>query len=388
MVFVLTFFLIVWGFFGKDPKEGAIVPEYHPPPGLSPAAVRFISRMGYDDKAFGSAVINMAVHGALSIREDKGSYTLEKNQDHLQELFPEERTVLVDLFGAGPTLSLSSYNHEQIGKAVSGLREALRRNVENTYFVTNRMFFFMGLALSMAALVVSSYYNESLNVLIVPGALLYSILPLVFLTALRKTVSNRREETLKKGLLSDIGVLWYSGKTVFYAILLIAVLGAGLFGLTSKTSPLYALSFFGILALDYLFYYLLKAPTPEGRLAMNRIKGFRMFLSATEEDRLNRMDSPDRTPELFERYLPYALALDVEKAWASQFSDLLSKAGYSPGWYGGTWWESGRVTAFSSSLAGSFAGAISSSSTPPGSRSGSSSGSSGGGGGGGGGGGW
>jgi len=32
------------------------------------------------------------------------------------------------------------------------------------------------------------------------------------------------------------------------------------------------------------------------------------------------------TPELFERYLPYALALDVEQAWAERFSDVLARA--------------------------------------------------------------
>jgi hypothetical protein len=33
---------------------------------------------------------------------------------------------------------------------------------------------------------------------------------------------------------------------------------------------------------------------------------------------------------LFENFLPYALALDVEQSWAKQFSGILEGAGTSP----------------------------------------------------------
>ena len=49
------------------------------------------------------------------------------------------------------------------------------------------------------------------------------------------------------------------------------------------------------------------------------------------------------TPDLFEEYLPFALALDVEQAWAEKFSNVLASIGpevdqsYSPSWYVGSW---------------------------------------------------
>jgi uncharacterized membrane protein len=146
---------------------------------------------------------------------------------------------------------------------------------------------------------------------------------------------------------------------------------------------------------NILFYHLLKAPTLLGRKVLDRIEGFKTFLSATEEDRLSRLYPVERTPELFERYLPYALALDVEQPWTEQFSDVLGKSamaeagGYHPQWYSGSAWHSSRIGSFAGSIGGSLSGAIASSSTAPGSSSGGGGGgSSGGGGGGGGGGGW
>ena len=158
-----------------------------------------------------------------------------------------------------------------------------------------------------------------------------------------------------------------------------------------------ALILVGTQAMNMVFYHLLKAPTALGRRLMDQIEGFKMYLSAVEGDRLNTLNPPERTPALFEKFLPYALALGVEQQWSEKFADVLARAGtgpgsgsrtYSPGWYSGGGLNRG-LTGFSAALGGAFAGAIASASTAPGSSSGSGGGgSSGGGGGGGGGGGW
>jgi uncharacterized membrane protein len=164
-----------------------------------------------------------------------------------------------------------------------------------------------------------------------------------------------------------------------------------------------ATSFFVIIIMaimvfiNILFYRLMKAPTLAGRKILDKIEGFKMYLSTAEKERLNLLNPPERTPELFEKYLPYALALDVEQEWSEQFSDVLSRAyatttGNAPRWYSGTSWHTLGVSGFTSNLGSSLTNAISSaaaSSSSPGSSSGGGGGgSSGGGGGGGGGGGW
>jgi uncharacterized membrane protein len=119
-----------------------------------------------------------------------------------------------------------------------------------------------------------------------------------------------------------------------------------------------------------------------------------MYLGVAEKDRLYSVKEPERTPELFESFLPYALALNVENQWAERFSDILASiekdsTAYKPGWYSGATWSTLGAAGFASSLSGSLSSTISSSSTAPGSSSGGGGGgSSGGGGGGGGGGGW
>ncbi len=45
-----------------------------------------------------------------------------------------------------------------------------------------------------------------------------------------------------------------------------------------------------------------------------------MFLRTIDGDCLNQIMPPEKTPELFDKYLPYAVALDCELAWAQQFS--------------------------------------------------------------------
>jgi len=99
------------------------------------------------------------------------------------------------------------------------------------------------------------------------------------------------------------------------------------------------------------------------------------------------------TVDEFQRFLPYALALDVEKTWADKFAAAVGPAAAAAaasaiGWYQGAGSSAG-IGDFTSGLGSSLSSAISSSSTAPGSSSGGGGGgSSGGGGGGGGGGGW
>ena len=152
--------------------------------------------------------------------------------------------------------------------------------------------------------------------------------------------------------------------------------------------------FVAIFALHFLFAYLLQAPTPKGRLLMDKLEGFKLYLEVAEKDDLNLRHPPDMTPELFERYLPFAVALGVEQAWADQFTQVFAAlsaergVNYRPRWYSGDF-SHARLGGFADNIGSSFASAISSAASPPGSASGGGGGgSSGGGGGGGGGGGW
>jgi hypothetical protein len=112
-----------------------------------------------------------------------------------------------------------------------------------------------------------------------------------------------------------------------------------------------------------------------------------MYLSAAEEQQLQHFNPPTMTPEVFEKYLPYAIAFKVEKVWGNRFQGMISSAlidpNYRPGWYSGSIINYG---AFSAHMNSSLSSSVQSSSTPPSKSGGSGGGGFSGGGGGGGGG--
>ena len=79
-----------------------------------------------------------------------------------------------------------------------------------------------------------------------------------------------------------------------------------------------------------IFAQLMAARTIEGARAREAGLGFKEFLSRVEEDRYKRMIT---SPELFEKYLPYAMAFGVEENWANAFKDIYREP---PQWYTGT----------------------------------------------------
>ncbi|MES2605201.1 MAG: DUF2207 domain-containing protein, partial [Pseudomonadota bacterium] len=150
-----------------------------------------------------------------------------------------------------------------------------------------------------------------------------------------------------------------------------------------------------ILLVHGAFAWLLRAPTPEGRKLMDQLEGFKLYLEVAEKEEMNLRNPPELTPELFERYLPYAIVLGVEHAWSERFERALAAMRhdmrspyhhYHPLWYTGHF-NAAHMGDFTRSVGSSFNSAISSAAVAPGTRSGSGGGGFSGGGGGGGGGG-
>src|SRR5690606_17403981 len=94
---------------------------------------------------------------------------------------------------------------------------------------------------------------------------------------------------------------------------------------------------------------LMPARTVSGTRALEQVLGFEEFLERVEKE---RYEAVKRTPELFERFLPYAMAFGVEQKWARAFADLEMQP---PTWYAGV-----HPTAFN---AGSFSRSLSAMST-------------------------
>lgn len=202
-------------------------------------------------------------------------------------------------------------------------------------------------------------------------------------------------EALKKALKQEYRGRLFNLNGLYLLGPILASVGAAVLAAFFEGGPAVWLAYLLLaVAMHVTFAVLMRAPTPAGRMVMDEIEGFRMYLGTAEIDRLDRMRSPRLTPEVFESFLPYAYALGVENDWCDRFAremprELRDGEGYHPVWYHGRLQGMGALHHLGSKFSSSFSSAIASASTPPGSSSGSGGGGfSGGGGGGGGGGGW
>jgi len=407
LTLVFLYYLIVWFLVGRDPAKSSIMPIYEPPAGVSPAAMRYLVRMGFDDKTFTAAILDTAVKGYLSIREDHGIYTLKRSKAGKESLAGEESAVVAKLFPArrrddrhkdeadggdntAAEIKLQTKNHAVLSDAIAAVKKSLHAAEDKIYFVTNQRYLIPGVTLSVAVLagMVAAETGDRRFILgfFSVWLTIWSVL-VVFMVrqSLHLWQGARAGGSMKPKL-----VKLARSSTLFVLPFVAAEIGA-LAALGWSVSVLALSILVALVGISVAFHWLLKAPTSAGRQLLDKIEGFRLFLRAVDGDRLNRLTPPDKTPELFEKYLPYAVALDCELAWAQQFSAVLENArqttGYSPNWYVGS--QAFAANAFASSFGGSFSSAIAASSSAPGTNSGGGDGGfSGGGGGGGGGGGW
>lgn len=395
LLLIFCYYVIAWFLVGRDPAPGPIVVQYEPPQDFSPAAVRELVKMDFDKKVFAVAVLNMAVKGYLKIKEDFGTYTLVATGSQGDTLAPEEQLAGASLFKNTNSIVLHNTNHTEISAAINILKSALNKKEEKSLFNTNAWVTFPAVILSVAVLIAASYADGPQNI----PAVVFICLWLTIWTLAVSAMVIAEATLCKKALTHPYHRVAAVGQAMFTGLFMIPFLGGevmGLFFLAKIASILVAVLLIGTVVIHIAFHFLMKAPTQAGRNALDKIEGFKRFLSAVDGDRLNRANPPELTPTVFEKFLPYALALDVEQAWAEKFSGVLDAAGhvpgssngaYSPAWYSGSAYTGGGIGDFTSSLGGSFSSAISSSASAPGS-SGGSGGGSGGGGGGGGGGGW
>lgn len=333
LIVVLGYFLWAQNKVGIDPAKGAIVPQWEAPDGLSPAAVRYISRMKSDNKALTAALINAAVKGYIEINAEDGVYSIKRISKDKSLLTTEELAAIDKMIGMSDFVVLDQANYSYFQSAIEEFGNSLEVHFGRAYFSTHTVYAAVGAVLSAAVLVIAFVADPF------------------------------RYQSL---------------------------------GLGALPLPVFAVLF---IIMNAVFLRLLRAYTKRGRLTMDKAEGLKLYMKVAEQERLEILDPPDRTPQLYEKLLPYALALGVEHHWSEQFADVLAKAqaqGYHPAWYRGPGFYDGNYSGFASSIGNSLSGAISSAATAPGSASGSGGvfggdgggGCSGGGGGGGGGGGW
>jgi uncharacterized membrane protein YgcG len=392
---VLAYYVYAWRRIGGRPGRGTIIPLFTPPDGMSAAATRYVRRMEFDGKTFTAALLELAVNGHLKLVAGRKTITIEQRTGG-KPVGEAEQAAEFRLFHSEPKVPLTRSSAPELRSAMNGLQSVFKKHYDNVAFSSNTAWAVYGLLASfaaMAAVVAANWtqdgdlFSSTLFVLLlpVPGMMLG-------LLVLSGGWRSQGFELLRRLI---IGLPLAGGGAYFGLWILFAYREDWVEALPSAIA-------FALAPVTVLAFPLFKMPTPAGRKVMDAIEGFRLYLGVAEEDRLKAFYPPERTPELFERYLPYAIALDVENAWAKRFEGVIENAEVEPtdkDWYTGDDKRHRNPTVLVDLVSKSLSERIASAATAPGtsgsgsSRDSSSSGSSGGGssgggGGGGGGSGW
>lgn len=269
---MLLWYIYAWWRWGRDPSQGVVIPLFAPPENMEPSVTRMIAKGSYDKESLAADILYLAVKGFLTIREKSG-LILEKKASppDISLLSGNLKLLMVRLFSEGDKIDISSQS-DAVSKCLYELIEGGRS------------------ALNLA---LEPYYHRNFAQLF--------------------------------------------GGIVFFLPGLIAIWNDGDTNISMQTWTLFGVS---TMVLFIVFAFLMPAYTPLGWNFLNKIRGFVLYLSVAEKYRLEALypavqgQVPEQTPEIFEKFLPYAVALDTANTWGDSFANLL-RSSPPPEWYTG-----------------------------------------------------
>lgn len=264
--FIILFFL--WWTRGRDPKgRKIIIAQYDPPDNLRPGEVGVILDQEVDNRDVSATLIDLAVRGYLKIKEvTKNEYQFIK-------------------------LPVSSSAEKKDSHDLENFEKKLFDDI----------------------------FDKSETKLL--SALKYK-----FAEKLAKTKDSLYDDLTLKGYFPKNPLAIRSK----YLVIGVLTACASFVLLIFFQSWIYFLGFLITGILFIVFSFFMSRRSYKGVLAYEHILGLKEFLSVTERERLKFHQAPEKKPELFERYLPYAMVLGVEQAWAKQFEGVYQQ---KPSWY-------------------------------------------------------
>ena len=270
----------IWWTRGRDPRLRPIAAQYNPPDELSPSEVGTLIDNSVDMRDITAAIVDLAVRGYITIEEKEKSsmmglihekdyaFHLKKSPEEWSSLKDHEQELLRGLFAEGAS----------VGQTVL-LEDLHNRFYKNIPTIKNYVF---------DSLVSHGYYKrrpDSVRSTYMAGGLVFGFLTIWGGVWVAKTLGMAPAPFLIAGLLTA-----------------------------------------GVIC---VFGWFMPARTSSGTRALEGVLGFEDFLGHVESDRFNRMV---KTPEMFEKFLPFAMALGVEKNWSKAFQNIYTQP---PSWYQG-----------------------------------------------------
>jgi predicted membrane protein DUF2207 len=322
-VLLFLFYLAAWIRIGPEPKPGVVVPRYEPPEGFSPAAVRFLTTGTTDGRSFAAVIAQLALRGCLRVECENGKYKLSRLMgDRAAEssLAPEETVTLAALFEGGPSVELSpgldQRNQAQNARYVFHIHQELKQKLGGKYLTRHPGIIALGvLGTFVSALLLAAVAQGPDPT----GAVFFTMWILFCGLAMGMMVELSFATAWRTAFRSGRGWL-----TLLPGTAAIAIFGSAIVFMLTKLSAGVSPSFAGMVAallvLNLGWAPQLKRRTKLGRELLDQIAGFRQFLEKVEQDRMNRLASSSSTPADLDRYIPYAIALEVKEAWGDHLA--------------------------------------------------------------------
>ena len=158
LLVVLGYYFAAWEAVGRDPKGGAIIPLFHPPPNISPALANYIHDWGFGrDKwrAFTAAALSLAVRGLLTLRRRRRHADTESDRQGTAgtgKLPVGEGAILNWVNGQGGVAIISTTMATSVAKVGDRFTKSIETENRNRFFRRNLGYVLAGLAMTAAVI--------------------------------------------------------------------------------------------------------------------------------------------------------------------------------------------------------------------------------------------
>ena len=268
-LFIFIFIFLIWLTHRAPKGSGVIIPYYDAPDGLHPAQVGYIYDESIDDVDYGATIIDLSIKGYMKIEYLKDSGDyLFHKLERNNELLAYEKILYDGLFKEGNDILLSSLKNI-FYMTLSSVKTEL-----NIWIVDNK------------------YFRSSVDK---NSTIISTICLFFFILILAIAVSTYM----------NLGMSFIIGFIIFVVITIVP---------------------------DIALIYFLNHKTIKGVLEKEKIIGLKQYINLAEKERLNMLNPPQLTSELFEKLLPYAMVLGLSEQWAKQFQNIYVAP---PNWYQG-----------------------------------------------------
>ncbi|WP_417816164.1 DUF2207 domain-containing protein [Thalassospira alkalitolerans] len=381
VMILLVYFGAAWHQVGRDPRAETVIPRFEPPKGMSPAMVGFLWGKGnggesFVTNAFAVILTSLATKRIVTIRVTPlKEYQIGKVQGDRSDLPEEEIDMYNTLLGSSkaPEITIGDGYLPQVRTARDGIARHFNTDLQNAYIIRNGREWKTGCVIGLMAIIAILVLDPSVGMVDLESALVAGFCG-VFAFGAGMILFN-----IFRRLLANFGVR-RGGKLpdAVKLVIVSTVVAAPVLGvmgvLVNTISPLAIFTIILIIIICGTFSIWLEAPTKEFQQLLGHIAGYRRYLTVAEEDRLNFAgEESEITAALFEKHLPYAMALGVEDVWTDKFeaslrkqaanvgpdgdADLDGVSRYNPTWYRDTRGDWRGLRSFSAQSVGRFSSA-------------------------------